>query len=205
MTREASNTTTATNYAMEGDIKSLASTQAILGKLGEQGPFLELIRNRVTNIPQNILTKTHCTGFCSLCGPKKLLFETPRTFLRGCLTGTRAVYTDNGLEEIDVIYDAKLVTKAIHIFRHPLDNIVARFHLEFNEQRAAGNTDYVKAFPKNATGFHRWCRRSDQNDKLLETRYIDEPLKESLRSIPCFNEFFKFGTCRSDELRRRQA
>jgi hypothetical protein len=126
MTREASNTTTATNYAMEGDVRDLASTQVIEGKAGENGPFLELIKNRYSNIPHTILTKTHCAGFCSLCGPRKLWFETPRTFLRGCLSGTRAVYGQNGLEEIDVIYDKSLVTKAIHIYRHPLDNIVGK-------------------------------------------------------------------------------
>ncbi|GKY95592.1 hypothetical protein MPSEU_000520500 [Mayamaea pseudoterrestris] len=192
MTREASNTTTATNYAGEGDIKDLPSTQAIEGSVGEQGPFLELIRGRYTNMPEHILTKTHCTGFCSTCGPYKLLFETPRSFMRGCLSGTRAVHGKHGVEIVDTIYDPNLVTKAIHIFRHPLDNTVARFHLEFNEQQAEGNTKYVDKYPKNATGFQKWCARSDETSHLFETRYLDNPLKQKLRKIPCFNEFFKY-------------
>ena len=192
MTREASNTTTATNYAGEGDIDDLPSTPAIEGALGEQGPFLELIRNRYTNTPEHILTKTHCTGFCSNCGPYKLLFETPRSFMRGCLSGTRAVHGKRGLEIIDTLYDPKLVTKAIHIFRHPLDNTVARFHLEFNEEQDAGNTKYVSKYPKNATGFQRWCARSDTKLDLFETRYLDNALTSKLRKIPCFNEFFKY-------------
>jgi hypothetical protein len=192
MTREASNTTTATNYAGEGDVKDLPSTQAIDGAVGEQGPFLELIRGRYTNMPEHILTKTHCTGFCSNCGPYKLLFETPRSFTRGCLSGTRAVHGKYGLELVDTIYDPKLVTKAIHIFRHPLDNTVARFHLEFNEELAQGNTKYVDKYPKNATGFQSWCARSDKKLDLFETRYLDDSLKTKLRKIPCFNEFFKF-------------
>ena len=192
MTREASNTTTATNYAGEGDIDDLPSTPAIEGALGEQGPFLELIRGRYTNMPEHILTKTHCTGFCSNCGPYKLLFETPRSFMRGCLSGSRAVHGKRGLQIVDTMYDPKLVAKAIHIFRHPLDNTVARFHLEFNEENEAGNAKYVLKYPKNATGFQRWCARSDTKLDLFETRYLDDDLTSKLRKIPCFNEFFKY-------------
>jgi hypothetical protein len=59
----------------------------------------------------------------------------------GCLTGTRAVETNHGLKKITVEYNKSLVTKAIHIFRHPLDNIVARFHLDYQVQRDAGDND----------------------------------------------------------------
>jgi len=101
--------------------------------------------------------------------------------------------TGNGtLEAVDVMYSPSLVKKAVHIFRHPLDNIVARFHLEFNEMKAAKNDDYTRRFPKNRTGFHRWCRRSDEKRDLFETRYIDDDLKAALSKIPCFNEFFKY-------------
>lgn len=112
--------------------------------------------------------------------------------MRGCLTGTRAVQDGDTLRGIDVIYDPSLVKKAIHIFRHPLDNIVARFHLEFNEAKAAGNDEYVQRFPKNATGFRKWCRHSDVNRKLLVSKYIDDDLKRAMTNVPCFNEFHKY-------------
>ena len=55
--RETSNTTTATNYALEGDIKDEASVPAIQGS--EDGPYLELIKTIQTTIPEKfILTKT---------------------------------------------------------------------------------------------------------------------------------------------------
>ena len=59
MTREASNCTTATNYALEGAIKDKPSVPAIEGPDGLQGPFLEVIPGRFTNLPTTILTKTH--------------------------------------------------------------------------------------------------------------------------------------------------
>jgi hypothetical protein len=43
MTREASNSTTATNYALEGEIRDKPSVLAIPGKAGSEGPWLELI------------------------------------------------------------------------------------------------------------------------------------------------------------------
>jgi len=60
MTREASNRTTASNYALEGEIKDQPSVQAIPGPDGRNGPWLELIPDRHTDIPTNlILTKSH--------------------------------------------------------------------------------------------------------------------------------------------------
>ena len=190
MTREASNCTTATNYALEGEIKDQPSKPAIPGEWN--GPWLELIPNRTTTIPSTILTKTHCKGFCSgrSCGPEKTV-QTMRSFQQGCLSGTRAVQTNQGLEKKTVTYDPTLVSKAIHIFRHPLDNIVARFHLEYNvETHIKGNSAYAKIFPKDASGFRRWCAIDDQNRQLLET--VDARLRERMKDIPCRNDFFRY-------------
>ena len=110
----------------------------------------------------------------------------------GCLSGTRAVETEKGLEKIVVSYDPSLVTKAIHIFRHPLDNIVARFHLEFKVQGERGNTQFGKDFPRNAIGFHRWCASDDHNRRILESHLMDDKLKAKMRVIPCFNDFYRY-------------
>jgi hypothetical protein len=120
MTRQASNCTTATNYALEGDIRDKPSVPVIEGAVGDQGPFLELIRDRQTTVPSTILTKTHCKGICAGddCGPRGGI-ETVRSFLIGCLSGTKAVLQDGRLVSHQVTYDASLVKKAIHIFRHP--------------------------------------------------------------------------------------
>jgi hypothetical protein len=124
MTREATNCTTATNYALEGDITDKPSVPAIQGPVGDQGPWLELIPDRFTTVPETILTKTHCKGFCNgkSCGPDKTI-HTVRSFMIGCLSGTRAIEMEDGsLEKVHVTYKPERVKKAIHIFRHPFDN-----------------------------------------------------------------------------------
>lgn len=193
MTREASNCTTATNYGLEGDIKDKPSVQAIPGDAGKNGPFLELIPDRHTNVPETILTKTHCKAFCSgsLCGTDNTI-HTARSFMKGCLSGFRGVETDHGLDRVKVTYNASLVGKAIHIFRHPLDNIVARFHLEYNVQRSAGNSDFGELYPKNSTGFRQWCADDDKNTDLINSRFIDPDLRTKMESIPCRNDFYRY-------------
>lgn len=194
MTREASNTTTATNYALEGEIRDKPSVPVIAGKTGDQGPWLELIPGRETSIPERyIITKTHCKGFCTgrYCGADKII-QPVRTFMEGCATGTRAVETKQGLEKIDTTYRTELVGKAIHIFRHPLDNIVARFHLEYNVQMAKGRKRFAKAYPKNEIGFKRWCAKDDSNRSLLSHRLVDDRLRAMMLQVPCFNEFFRY-------------
>lgn len=168
--------------------------QAIQGDAGRNGPWLELIPDRFTTVPHNlILTKTHCKGFCTgkYCGPEKSIL-TVRSFMVGCLSGTRAIESSKGLEKIDVTYKPNLVKKAIHIFRHPLDNIVARFHLEYNVQKARGNRKYALMFPKNSTGFRRWCAAEDQNRGLLHSPLLDRHLRHQLAKIPCFADFFRY-------------
>jgi hypothetical protein len=190
--REASNTTTATNYALEGEIRNKPSVPVIPGSGGEQGPWLELIPDRHTSVPDRyILTKTHCKGFCSgrYCGADKTI-HTVRSFRTGCLSGTRAIETKRGLEKIDVTYSSQLVGKAIHIFRHPLDNVVARFHLEYNVQRI--NPEISSLFTKDMVGFKRWCQLDDSNRGLLTHRLIDERLRQRMEEIPCFNEFYRY-------------
>lgn len=194
MTREASNCTTATNYALEGEIKDKPSVPVFQGPTGQNGPFLELIPGRHTTIPQNlILTKTHCKGFCNdpRCAVHRTVL-TPRSFMLGCLSGLKAFETLDGLAVSEVTYSPKLVKKAIHIFRHPLDNIVARFHLEYNVRLASGQTKYVEYFPKNSTGFQRWCAMDDRNKGLSTHPLVDLELRRMMSRIPCRNEFYRY-------------
>jgi hypothetical protein len=190
LTRESSNTTTATNYALEGDIRDEFPAPVV--NTSENGPFLELIRDRHTNIPKYILTKTHCGGFCSDCGPQWYI-ETPRSFQNWCQTGRRAIKTDRGFSTKLVSYNASLVKKAIHVIRHPLDNIVARFHLmytRFKEEKP--NAAWLARYPYNSTGFTKWCADQDRMFDLSQHYLIDQALADTFAAVPCYQEFFRY-------------
>jgi hypothetical protein len=140
----------------------------------------------------HILTKTHCGGFCSDCLPEAYL-ETPRSFQRSCQTGRKAYLDQNGsLKTSPVTYDAGLVRKAVHIIRNPLDNIVARFHLDWKKYRDKGKQEWTAAFPYNATGFQRWCQQMDRNNKVSQSRWVDDKLALLMKAIPCQEEFLRY-------------
>jgi hypothetical protein len=118
--RESTNHTTGTNYALEGDIKDKPSEQILPSPEGDEGPFLELVPNRVTTVPQKyILTKTHCHGFC---GSRQCpnYIHTARSFQMGCRSGFRAIKNEETgrMEQVRTTYDADLVKGAIHLFRY---------------------------------------------------------------------------------------
>ncbi|CAB9501838.1 expressed unknown protein [Seminavis robusta] len=196
LTREASNCTTATNYALEGEVKDQPGVQAIPTPDGSHGPWLEIIPNRPSRIPRFILTKTHCGGFCSYCPPFKYV-ETPRSFQMSCQTGTKAYPSKEGeLKKKVVTYDSHLVKKAIHVFRHPLDNVVARFHLDHRRQLRGGNSkkslSWPTTFPRNSTGFQRWCHFMDSTSDLLDLHWVDQRMRDALDGVPCKAEFFRY-------------
>ena len=190
LTRQATNTTTATNYALEGDIKDKPSIP--IHNAAQQGPFLQICNDRNTTLPTNyILTKTHCHAFCSDCLPQNYI-ETPRSFEVSCRTGTRAVADKSGqLVKQKVTYDQALVAKAVHMFRHPLDNVVARYHLEHNTLRKK-KSGWLETHPNNRTGFAAWCKEMDESSQLPKMRWVDRHLMDLLRKIPCHEEFYRY-------------
>lgn len=175
--RQVSNTTTATNYGDEHIEPSTNSS--VVWDNRTRGPF-----RAYTNLPlpkEFILTKTHCASRCVHCGPDGYL-ETPLSFQRGCLRSNR-VRENKQTEEF---YSRDHVKRAVHLMRHPMDNIVARFHLSNRHERSGH-------FANNASGFQEWCRVLDTSYTWMEqhTRWIDPQLRHLWRSIPCHAEFFR--------------
>ncbi len=192
LTREASNTTTATNYGLEGEIKDEPSIPVFNSSVN--GPYWELIPGRVTSLPPKyLLTKTHCGGFCSDCNPKNYI-ESSRSFQIMCQSGKRGIITDSGPTTELVTYDSSIPKKAIHILRHPLDNVVARFHLIQKREAERKNKAFTHKFPYNGTGFINWCDEQDKGYDLSQPQYrwIDEALWDKLAAVPCRQEFFRY-------------
>ena len=128
--RRTTNTTTATNYALEGQIKDQPSVP-IHPDVADKGPWLELNTDRPTNIPERyILTKTHCEGMCSDCvDPDRFLFAS-KSFRFECQGGSKAVWKDASdptqgvVKQKNNYYHKEQVKKAIHIFRHPVRKLL---------------------------------------------------------------------------------
>ena len=220
--RELTNTTTATNYGLEGEIKDEESKPAFENiKDAENGPFLELIPDRHTYLPKLFLTKTHCGGvsrlivlfcpkstvwglahqlpllfqFCSSCMAPESFVITTRSFLRSCLKGKRGVYSNDTqtMTTVNVRYSPDLVKKIVHILRSPFDNVVARFHLD-RQVRARKYPGWLESFPNNNEGFQRWCGYLNTNatQALYSNHWVDSSLAESMKNVPCLPEFYRY-------------
>lgn len=102
--RELTGTTTGTNYGLEGVVKDQESTPAFPDmEDAKNGPFLHIIPGREINTPKLLLTKTHCSGYCSSCMKPEMFIETPRSFMRGCLQGQRGVIDEDSKVTSEVV------------------------------------------------------------------------------------------------------
>jgi hypothetical protein len=165
--RELTNTTTATNYGLEGEVRDEESVPVFPGENGLNGPYLELLPGKTTTIPKLILTKTHCGGYPTILDPEKYILSS-RAFLRWCLTGKRGVYSSSSsssssffsvfgatptIEGRPVQYNKNVVKRVVHLIRNPLDNIVARFHNERYKFERMQDEEWLLKYPNNKRGF----------------------------------------------------
>ncbi len=170
--RELTNTTTATNYGLEGEVRDEESVPVFPGEEnGLNGPYLELLPGKTTTLPKLILTKTHCGGYPTILDPEKYILSS-RSFLRWCLTGKRGVYSSSSsssssffsvfgatptIESRPVQYDQNVVKRVVHLIRNPLDNIVARFHNERYKFERMQDKKWLLKHPNNKRGFRVRC------------------------------------------------
>jgi hypothetical protein len=142
-----------------------------------------------------VLTKTHCGGRCEKCPPEKYI-ENPHSFLRRCLSGSRAYHnqTTNQTQFEDVTYSQELVTRAVHLIRSPFDNIVSRFHLELHSLAKQNETGQLEQFTNSREGFRRFCAFLDQQHAEEEetSHWWDPDLYEIMKVVPCHADFFRW-------------
>ena len=84
-------------------------------------------------------------------------------FLNGCLTGERLV----NQTRTRFTYNASLVSRAVHLFRDPFDNLVARMHLAVDRRRKqlGWSEDSLANFTNNRNGLLAWCNFVDTNHR----------------------------------------
>ena len=130
--------------------------------------------------------------FCSSCMEPEQMIETTRSFTRSCTKGRRGIVSNKNITTISVRYSPELVKKVVHIFRNPLDNIVARFHLD-RKIRARKKSDWLDRYPNDKEGFNMWCDLLNTNSSgTFSSRWFDSSLKEAMKNVPCLTEFYRY-------------
>lgn len=195
---KASNRSTATNYASEVTEADASSALSIYPGRPE-GPFWAGMSGKVRSprqLPDKyIMVKTHCGARCVNCGPDQYV-ETPKEFLRNCASGHtrtpkgRGLRRKYGLRQA-VQYPPQRVAKAIHIIRNPMNNIIARFHLDFNHKRKENDKKWLAKHPNNPVGFNEWCRDQERASYEQDIRFFGGV--DKIPKAPCYGEFYKYA------------
>jgi hypothetical protein len=192
MVRMHTNHFTATNYGEEhiGE-ESNTSVPIHHDPLYANGPYLSESITKARNIGHFVLTKTHCGGRCSRCGPETYM-ETLESFKTACLTARRGTSWNGVISFEKVQYSESLVDGAIHIMRDPFDNVVSRFHLIQKVNKKLGDIKFEKTFPNNLKGFRKWCNYMDKQYLDSEAKMLDAPIFTMFQSIPCHSDFYRY-------------
>eukprot|EP00540_Astrosyne_radiata_P013911 CAMPEP_0116836370 /NCGR_PEP_ID=MMETSP0418-20121206/8061_1 /TAXON_ID=1158023 /ORGANISM="Astrosyne radiata, Strain 13vi08-1A" /LENGTH=379 /DNA_ID=CAMNT_0004466137 /DNA_START=1500 /DNA_END=2639 /DNA_ORIENTATION=- len=185
------NTTTGTNYGLEcPNDESVPILKDLTG-----GPFW---KDPAMDRPARfVLTKTHCGGRCTECGPEKYV-ETMRSFEVACRSGNINGNRDGPGRKMEMVqYNATRarVTKAVHLVRNPLDNLVSRLHMERKRWEMKGDREgRLRKFPSSKDGLQAWCRFLDSHryKEELASRWMDKDLMSLERRVPCHAEFYRY-------------
>ena len=169
-TLAATNVSVATNYLRQGKVRDLLDPENL-----PYGPFL---LNSSLRCPSLILTKTHCNMQYRL-----------DEFASGCRT---VRHTINGTM-FEHLYPVELVEKAVHLIRHPLDNLVARMHHGMKKFRNELPDSVLSTVPADKVRFHNWCAFLDRKFGVFATQFQFTPESYALvRSIPCFSDLLHY-------------
>ena len=180
---------TASNYKSENANGSFAVFEGL-----PEGPFFT---DPDENFPDSIrpttgflLTKTHCTGYCSICAAEEYIVNA-QEFTQSCVEGDHIL--DEGGEETVYSYSPDLVSRAVHIICDPFDNIVSRFHLAHGDFVRTNQTKKVLRYPRTKAGFRSYCKymgKRFHEEEMLSESFHD--LFEDVQDIPCYNDFFRY-------------
>lgn len=171
--QQSTRTTTATNYGQEQTV-TVNSTSIPVHPSSIDGPFYRYLdhfddqNHHHHAVPSDyILTKTHCGGFCDSCHSIYEYIETTDSFEILCRSGKR--YVDG--RPVPSTYAKHTAKRAVHLFRDPFDNIVARLHLrERRWSRQDADLNHAKRtqqFNSTRDGFRAYCRWMGTREKAL--------------------------------------
>ena len=159
-----------------------------------EGPFWRGLSGTLPPLPNTtVLVKTHCTGYDTNNGifAYKL---TAKKFEGGCrYTSTASNGSQYGR------YPAELVDRLVHLIRNPYDNMISRFHHEYNSRQHAAKSGNARAIewtnlrPKNQTGFQRFCRDLDSDfSGQYPRKDFSKKLYQQMQGTLCHDEVIQY-------------
>jgi hypothetical protein len=170
-TEKLTGRTTATNYALQESHEdppvSVRPDDMSLGPAWHRATLPH---------PPRALTKTHCVTTIS----------DYTEFERGCRT---ASWNNISGRLDEQIYDRRLVSAAVHLIRHPLDNLVSRKHHMLRRDVNLGKltVEQSQLFTDTPTGFSAWCDHKLKTSPLWHGLVAPHSVQEyKLDEIPCY-------------------
>lgn len=133
-----------------------------------------------------VLIKSHCAHYCDQCFLHNFTVE---EFGDGC----RRAFIDF---QDPAYYRPKLIKRAVHLFRNPFDNLVARKHHGAKSRVKKAPVRYRDAaFTKDTRqGFLAWCKMIDDHILMVQGRwhYLNNEIVAQIRSVPCGAEIYRY-------------
>jgi Sulfotransferase domain len=173
---ETCNITTGSNYAKDWEV-----LRPVRPELWPNGPFLHFPELRV---PHFVLTKTHCLGYCDDCSPREYYVPSLAAFEQGCLRAETPNQTGS------VHYAASVPVKAVHLYRNPFDNIVARMHLAVHKRERQGMN--VTLFTNSREGLREWCAYLDERFLAEEQNFFAPDVLKMFQGLPCHADWYRY-------------
>jgi len=190
----SSNTTVGTNY--EAEVKYGKSIP--ISSKSPDGPFILYDKRKLPS--QYILTKTHCSGYCTDCDISSYILDR-FDFQRGCATNRLINQRDDLMPHGAKVYDHNVeVKKIIRLVRDPFSNIASNFHLWLKQQKRQG-TGLEKDYTDDEEGFMKFCSYYDEtfqkkmteiDQKHLHKKRFLENISNQLEGVPCHQYFVRY-------------
>ncbi|KAG7361994.1 sulfotransferase family protein [Nitzschia inconspicua] len=175
---ELSNTATATNYGEELQNMKIPLIQLNTEENAQVGPFLLQLFQQ---IPNYIITKTHCWGYNTRAPPKRYIDLKEKMFEKGCRSVTYPTPDANYVMADTRLYNMTVPKKAIHIVRNPFDNLVSRWHLWKN--------DYENTTHSFADFCHFW---DTTNEERGERQFLSQETYNLMKDLPCRSDWYRY-------------
>ena len=192
MVARSTNKAFATNYGNEVIHKDEENSISIYPRRPE-GPYwpgMSGKQHEARDLPDKyVITKTHCGSRCARCGPDEYI-ETTEEFLLRCASGHGEFKPGAKRRKYDVTYPHDRVQRAIHLFRNPMHNLIARYHLEHRHKGYKNNTKWQDSHPNDAIGLHKWCEASRIKYEAEDIEFFGS--KAQIPKVPCHGEFYKW-------------